>query len=56
MVDISINLIHEFTGLHNEGSSPLSEKNVKKLVEINIGSISNGRKMKVDKIKHVDVR
>ena len=50
------NMIHKFIGLCNEGSNIVNIKNVKKLVETNWETKSDGRNMKLDMIKEVDVK
>lgn len=47
VVEISANLIHEVTSLSTEGSIPLNEKNVKKVVLENTQSINNGRVIEI---------
>ena len=49
-------MIHKVTGLCNEGSNPVNEKNVKKLVETNLKTKSDGRNMRIDLIAETDVR
>ena len=56
VVEISANLIHEVTALCNEGSIPVNEKNVKKLVLDNTKSFYNGRGIVISKIKLDDVK
>lgn len=49
-------MIHKLTGLSNEGCKPVNEKNVKKLVEINLKTKSDGRNMRIDLVAEADVR
>ena len=50
------NLTYEVTGLRNEGSIPLNEKNVKMVVLENTKSTYNRRGIVISKIKQDDVR
>ena len=51
VIEISANLIHEVTGLCNEGTILVSAKNVKKLVLDNTKFVYNGRGIVINKIK-----
>ena len=56
VVDVSINPIHEVTGLSKEGSVPIGEKLVKKKVESYTKVVYNGKSMVISSIKQDDVR
>lgn len=55
VIDISAKLIHEVTRLCNQGSIPLNEKNVKKIMIENTKSTYNGRGIIISQIKKDDV-
>ena len=48
---IENDMIHRLTSLCNEGRNPINEKNVKKMVEINVKTKLDGRNMRIDLIK-----
>lgn len=49
-------MIHRLTRLSNEGINLVNEKNVKKMVETNLKTKSNGRNIRINLIKDDDVR
>ena len=51
LVMITNDFIHKLARLKNICINPFNEKNVKKLVEINIESTSYGRNMRFDTMK-----
>lgn len=53
---IKNDMIHKLTIIINEYSNPMNVKNVKRLVETNLKSVSNGRNMKLDKVEEIDVK
>ena len=56
VVDISVNLIHEVTGLSKQGSVPIDEKMVKKKVKSYTKVVYNRKAMVITTIKKYDVR
>lgn len=55
LVLIGNDIIHRLTSLCNEGCNLVSEKNVKRFIEKNLKSKSDGRNMKIDLINKFDV-
>ena len=45
---IENNMIHMLTCLSNEGINPMNERNVRKLVEMNVKIKSDGRNTRID--------
>ena len=54
VVEIYTNFIHEVTRLCNEGSIPVNEKNVKKLVSNNTKILYKGKGMVINKVRQHD--
>lgn len=56
IICIDNDLIHKVTGLSNNGYNPMNIKNMHKLVETNLNTYFDGRKLKVNTIQDDGVR